>query len=668
MKKYIFCALIALIAFSCDNADDPWANVPVVIPDSFYAQTHIPDIESRAASEYYVESWDETKTAESRTYAVVDPNNTSEYFQYWTMGDAISVFCTTKNLQYQMNSYIDGTLDIGKFNLVGNKSEGSSLTPNYYYSLYPYKADTKISNKGKVTYLFPETQHYNKSRNGDSYSNNENGMIAIISKEKWNEGENDNNILYFKNFCSYLQLRLFTDGDQSKKVKKITLIANDNTNTMAGEGTIEIQDENSAPVVVMKRSATSQITLDCGSGVELSTDENTPTKFWFVLPGGFTFTQGFSITAIFDDYSYFKQSTSKQIGIERNHIKPMATLKPVPKPATGPIRYKYNDTSINEPFPLNNTFYGEDGVLDIIDQIYDEEKDEWVVLLSGELKTIGDNSFKGPGHDIEYITVNNGDNSIIVNNFAFYNCTADYITINNAVDEINESAFSGSTIKDLNINGNVTTIKNSAGTGSHIEQINITGHVGAIEEQAFSGCSELQTLNVGSVETIGYRAFYMCKGLTSVNIPGVTNLGMGAFRDCSSLTDISLMSVVTIDDNAFMDCSSLTTAWISKDCTMIGEGAFCNAVNLKEVYCYAVYPPFIKTNNYDSSYVFDNVHTDIVIYIPLGSEDYYMDDEYFEGQTFDDPNIEAEVNWWYEEYDDFLLEIDFSTINSPAAN
>ena len=129
---------------------------------------------------------------------------------------------------------------------------------------------------------------------------------------------------------------------------------------------------------------------------------------------------------------------------------------------------------------------------------------------------------------------------------------------------------------------------------------------------------------------------------------------MGAFRNCTSLETIELGTVVTIDDNAFMDCSSLTKVTISEKCTMIGEGAFCNAVNLKEVYCYAVYPPFIKTDNYNSSYAFDNVHVNICIYIPIGSEEYYLDGDYFVGQVLDDPAIEAEVNWWYEEYYEIL--------------
>ena len=644
MKRLLYLALVALIIVSCNENDDPWNSsyYPAVIPKTFYGQTPIPDSKTRAAWDCTAESW-----ADTRTYAVVDPENAAEYFQYWNEGDAISLFFTTQNLKYSLRSFKNDSLDYGIFELDGSAAHGSALSAGHYYGVYPYKESTTITKKGEITYQFPELQHYN----GDSYANGENGMVAVEPFET-------DSVLYFQNFCSYLQLRFATDVNTAKIVKKITLTANVNSDPIAGAGTIKTNGP--VPVVSMKRSATNRITLDCGSGVELSQDINNPTRFWFVVPGDFTFTQGFTVTAIFDDYGYFKQSTSKEIGIARSHIKPMATLTPVIKQGTGPIRYKFHDTSINEPYALKNTFFGEDGkALDIIDQIYDEETKEWVVLLSGTLKTIGDNSFEGQSPNIEYIKVDNEDNPVIINNFAFYNCTADSLMIYNDVESINESAFSGSTIKDLKIEGDVTTIKNSAGTGSSIENINITGSVGIIGDQAFSGCDDLKTVNVGSIETIGYRAFYMCDNLTVANVPGVKYIEMGAFRSCKSLEAISLDSVIIIDDNAFMDCSSLASAVISKNCTLIGEGAFCNAVSLETVYCYAVYPPFIKTDNYNSSYAFDNVHKGICIYIPNGSEEYYLDGEYFADHEYEgDSNVEATVNWWYEEYYDILCEME----------
>lgn len=624
MKKFIYYVLIALITISCNNK----RNAPLDIPASFHAQTPLSSSNSnlnRTAREYEVESWDDSE----RTYAVVDPSNSSEYFQYWSEGDAISVFFTTANLKYSLTSFEE--LDHGIFELSGSATEGNEINTDYYYSVYPYKENTTISRStGDITYTFPETQHYS----GDTYANGENGMIAIEKKTEYDE------ILYFQNFCSYLQLRLVNNSDENKTIKRITLTANSTNDKMAGSGTIKIKDENSAPTVTMKKTASSKITLDCGNGVELSQNPNDPTKFWFVLPGSFKFTEGFSINVIFSDQTYFKKSTAKQITIERNHIKPMAILYPDYTNASGQIRYKYENTDNSVPFPLGNTFLDKDGnPLEIVDQTYDEENQEWVVLLSGTLKAIGGNSFKGPGSDLEYIKINSDDESISINDFAFYNCTAELIEIEDDVVSINKSAFSGSDLNNLVIKGDVDVIS----------------------ADAFSGCEDVKSVEMKSVETIGEKAFYMCKNLESVSMSGVKVIQHDAFKGCSSLSgEIVLDSIVEIWDAAFMDCSLLESVVISKDCIMIGEGAFCNAINLKTVYCYAIYPPFIKTDNDDGSYVFDNsefVHPDI--YIPSGSEKFYLDGYFFEDNenNWGDNNVDPTINWWAEEYYYILKEM-----------
>ena len=879
--RCICCAIIALLALSCDKVSDdtPVKNVPIVIPESISAkvptfETKTQSFEGGALIEDAPESWDDTEIVETRTYAVVDDatinpstGEAGEYYQYWSEGDAISLFFTRANLKYVMQSY-KGSLDVGEFLIEGEPTEGNAISTGYYYSVYPYKQSTSISAKGKVTYEFPKTQHYS----GDTYANGENGMIARARPEEvptYEEG-----VLYFQNFCSYLQLRLVATEGQPTLVKKITLTSNDQTILLSGPGQIEVTDSSGEPQVSMdrepdvemKRQGSNQITLDCGGGVELSTDESAPTKFWFVVPGDIEFSGGFIVSILYDDYYYYRKSTQKTIGIQRSHIKPMATFKPEVQKASGSIRYKYNKpTSDDEPFPIKNTFYGEGGVtLDIMDQVYDEETGEWVILLSGTLKTIGDNSFQGPGQDIEYIKVDNGDESITISDFAFYNCTADYLEIHNSVDQIKANAFKNSTIADIYIDGNVNSINTGVSSDSDIENLTITGNVGTIEKKAFHGleclsevkiggnvdvikqeafanchnmevlqiggdiddieakafydndglhtidfigninkigqqafydcdalekfhieggireigqqafkgceilefvdihgdvgtigeeafsecellnevhitgniqtigvkafcdsdaldnlrveghidvikqeafasCDELETVNlhgnvkiieekafydcnslkevnvtgnivsvdanafascdalqifsVEGVETIGFQAFIDCKNLTEVNIPGVKYIDKAAFQNCFAIVSINLDSVISIDDSAFWGCTSLTKVEISENCTMIGEGAFCNASNLKEVYLYAVEPPFIKTDNWNSSYAFAGTHPDLVIYIPAGTIDDYLDDEWFEGQEFEDTTIEAEVNWWYEEYEDFLVEM-----------
>ena len=113
MKKFIYCALIALITISCQKDEEPWEN-SFVIPQTLSAYT--PELDSpnsdskgRALCEDQVESWDEANAVNSRTYAEME--NTSEYIQYWSTSDAISVFFTTANLKYQLSDFVDEDKD-----------------------------------------------------------------------------------------------------------------------------------------------------------------------------------------------------------------------------------------------------------------------------------------------------------------------------------------------------------------------------------------------------------------------------------------------------------------------------------------------------------------------------------------------------------------------------
>ena len=112
MKKYIYCALIALLCIACSKEDDPSMDTPLVIPQTLSAYT--PELDSqdsnskgRALCEAQAESWDDSETVDSRTYAVIDSTNSSEYFQYWSEGDAISLFFTDSNVKYELVSLKD---------------------------------------------------------------------------------------------------------------------------------------------------------------------------------------------------------------------------------------------------------------------------------------------------------------------------------------------------------------------------------------------------------------------------------------------------------------------------------------------------------------------------------------------------------------------------------
>ena len=642
---YISCAVLALSCISCDQIiDDHLLDVPLVIPEDLSAYT--PEFDSQKSStkspvlyEYQPESWNGPSNVDTRTYAVIDAAYPSEYFQYWAESDAISVFFTTSNLKYELSGFKDedgdGTVedDYAHFHLLGESSSGTPLITDYYYGVYPYRENTSVNyENGVITYNFPKTQHYNV----DSYSNGENGMIAYEPKS------DDDGKWYFQNFCSYLQLRLIAEPDAPKKVKQIILLAHNTNDKLSGEASIMSKSGNAGPepYVEMKMTASNQLILDCGSGIDLSQDIDNPSKFWFVLPGDFTFTDGFKITVTFDDNSYYEKSTTKTISIQRNHIKPMATFTTIDDDGddiilSAPIRYKYNKTSTT-PYPFTDEFYGPDGTkLQIINQVYNEETEEWFVYFSGPLGKVGGNCFQTKQPNLEYIIIEetNIDEPIIIGDFAFFNCTADYIEIYNDIESIGKSAIKGSTIKNITIDGNVSVIY----------------------EDAFTGATRLNTFEASSVERIDKGAFQMCTGLSEVSVPGLKYLGASAFEDCTSLEYVSLDSIIAIEDAAFMGCYNLISVEIASSCIMIGEGAFCNTDMLETVYCYAENPPFLKTDNPDGSFVFSGASESLCIYIPEGSLSAYTDPNYFvtNDSGYSDP-IKSTVNWWYQEYTGIL--------------
>lgn len=577
MKKYLYCAFIALITLACSQNDESSSDLStLVIPDTFYGQTPVYNT-SRALTEVQPESWDGSGTVDSRTYAIVDPEESKEYFQYWTANDPISLFFTTQNLQYKLKSYKDGD-DVGLFKLVGPKEVGADIRTDYYYSVYPYKPDTEISIKGKITYTFPDTQHYNAQLNGDSYSNLENAMVAIEPKV------GTDSLLYFQNFCSYLQLQLVDSLAQytNKKVERIILVANDEKNKLAGMCTVALEDnsgqgEDHAPFkprVSMQDNATNKITLECGDGVTLSQNKDNPSKFWFVLPGEFIFTQGFVITVIFDDQTYYRKATKKNIQIQRSHIKPMVPIDPKPEVPSGPIFYRYKDSN-NDPhtFPVENTFYGEDGMrLEVVGQIFNKQTREWNILLSGTLKAIGGNSFNKSKSDmdLDYVRVRNGEESISLDPFAFYDCLADSVIVHNDIDDINYQAFDASTITHLYLHEDVTNFKTNAGSGSMIKEIHVDGNVQKIDYNAFNNCDDLELVNIPNgdasnhANTIGNLAFNDCDKLREVNYPMVSHVDDGAFDGCNHLLTVNIPEAETIGSQAFNGCNSLTTVTITK--------------------------------------------------------------------------------------------------------
>lgn len=230
----------------------------------------------------------------------------SNHKLFWTEDDRISVFSTTTNLQYR---FTGKTGDIaGDFeNLSKDATPGSSLMANY--ALYPYDAAAAISSEGVITMTVPSVQKYSQGGIGAG----SNPMVAV------SETLSDHN-LPFRNLCGYLLVRLYGKAT----VTGLTLQAN-NGEKIAGEASVK-PEFGKAPALVMGASATSAISIDCGSGVKLGTAEADAVEFWFCVPP-VTFSKGFSIEITDASGEKITKTVSSSCSIERNVYKTTAALR-----------------------------------------------------------------------------------------------------------------------------------------------------------------------------------------------------------------------------------------------------------------------------------------------------------------------------------------------------
>lgn len=150
-----------------------------------------------------------------------------------------------------------------------------SETPRY--ALYPMDATATVDNSGNIKFTLPQTQNYA----ANSFGNGSNVAVGTVSNTAGIAN------IQFKNVCGYLRLKL--SSESSITVSKIVLSTK---GTEKIWGTFSADATGEAPVAVKTadEDGGTSITLDCGTGVALSTSE---TAFYFVVPVG-AFADGFT--------------------------------------------------------------------------------------------------------------------------------------------------------------------------------------------------------------------------------------------------------------------------------------------------------------------------------------------------------------------------------------
>ena len=128
----------------------------------------------------------------TRTYADEDGK------LLWNANDEITLF--QGNAYPRQFRFMGETgKNYGEFEEINPPSGVISATPlEANYAIYPYAANTTISNQGQISYTIPAVQPYAK----DSFGLGANPMVAVTKNTT-------DNFLAFKNLCGYFEFSLF---------------------------------------------------------------------------------------------------------------------------------------------------------------------------------------------------------------------------------------------------------------------------------------------------------------------------------------------------------------------------------------------------------------------------------------------------------------------------
>ena len=281
MKKtaIIFAAILSLAACNKSETIDPIAD-----HNTLYAQ-----IEQETATKTYM-----------------DANNHIR----WAEGDQIVGFMKSSlGLKYQILPSSVGKTYASFENISGsngNINAGTEWNHNVVY--YPYSdvvEAQKLGSNYSLSVSLPAEQTYAEG----SFGNGSMVMVAVSE---------DNNIT-FRNILGGMKLQI--RGTQ--KVKSIKLEGKNNEK-LAGAATVTAYTDETKPAITMASSASTSVTLNCGSGVQLN--ESKATEFIISLPP-VLFSKGFTVTVTDTESKTYTVETDKANTVLRSSLLVMPDFK-----------------------------------------------------------------------------------------------------------------------------------------------------------------------------------------------------------------------------------------------------------------------------------------------------------------------------------------------------
>lgn len=237
---------------------------------------------------------------DNMTKTVMDDNNNI----LWSENDQIVAFMKSSyGHKYQVKPSFVGK-SYADFSMVssGNGSDlsaGNEWDHNVAY--YPYSETVKCLKSGEyyaLDVVLPAEQTYVEG----SFSNGSMAMVAVSE---------DNNIT-FKNVLGGMKLQL-------KGIQKVTSITLEGKNSekLSGAATVIAYTDDTKPAITMTSDASTSVTLNCGTGVQLN--ETEATEFIIALPP-VKFEAGFTVKITDSEGSEFELDSGKQNEVRRSSL------------------------------------------------------------------------------------------------------------------------------------------------------------------------------------------------------------------------------------------------------------------------------------------------------------------------------------------------------------
>ena len=237
----------------------------------------------------------------------------------WISGDEVSVFAgSTLASKYYVSDSSDGktSATLKKYkSSTASFGAGTEIYSNVAYYPYSDNLEVEMADGGYVIYAdLPQVQYYSQ----DSFGQDAFPMVAVT------DGTDDHD-LSFKNLCGVMEISL--TGDVS--VTSISLAGN-NGECLCGDAVINAAYGEIPQIDHFMSVPLDPLTLNCGSGVALDSDE--ATSFMIVVPP-VDFEQGFTVVVTASDGTTMTVQATAENVIERNDLLRMPALAYVADPA-----------------------------------------------------------------------------------------------------------------------------------------------------------------------------------------------------------------------------------------------------------------------------------------------------------------------------------------------